>query len=490
LHITVYSRSLVLMLAAIAIAACRSGDANAPDRNLSPIRIVTGAGVTDTIESAPAQALIVQVGAQGGQPLEGAVVRFETFFPGLGNGNAIAYVGGLASVGIGTFAVDTTDADGFAKVRIKFGTIAGNARVLITVPETAAQDTARFTVLPGKAARVVLTKSDTSIVKGAQYQIGASAADRKGNARPNDPVTYRAGVSTITVDASGTVTGVDYGRAFVLVSAGNASDTAWTSVVPSGTIAIWRRSTLGLIGTDASNARTLTTSSDGSLFPQWKPDGSGVVIYEGSPDYGSWISTVSLNGTRQRLIDPSAALAAASFARYSPDGAWLYFNGVVAGHTSIWRAHSDGTAIEEIAATNPAALLSAPSVSPSGSVLAYEDLNGHIALVDLSTRAVTRLSNVGSMPVFSPDGSQIAYISATQGSGALVMMAADGSSVRAVSAPGHTYSVLGGLSWSPDGTWLLGVDASGMIEIVRPSDGLAMQLKSIGGVVQASWGNR
>jgi Tol biopolymer transport system component len=123
-------------------------------------------------------------------------------------------------------------------------------------------------------------------------------------------------------------------------------------------------------------------------------------------------------------------------------------------------------------------------------VLAYEDVNGHITLVDLASMAVKRLPNVGSMPVFSPDGSKIAYIGANQDSGGLFMTAADGSGVRAVSPSGHTYSVLGGLSWSPDGTWLLAVGSSGVMEIVRPSDSMAMQLKSIGSVVQASWGNQ
>jgi hypothetical protein len=50
--------------------------------------------------------------------------------------------------------------------------------------------------------------------------------------------------------------------------------------------------------------------------------------------------------------------------------------------------------------------------------------------------------------------------------------------------------VLGGVTWSPDGQWLLAVGSSGMIEVVRLSDGVAMELKSVGGgVSQAAWGS-
>src|SRR5689334_21504630 len=59
LHNTACSRSLAIILVAVVTAACHSGDAGEPYPHLSPIHIVAGAAVTDTIQSVPAQALIV-----------------------------------------------------------------------------------------------------------------------------------------------------------------------------------------------------------------------------------------------------------------------------------------------------------------------------------------------------------------------------------------------------------------------------------------------
>ena len=121
------------------------------------LNIVAGAGVTDTIGAAPAQALRVVVRDDDGRPVRGIVVRFTSMFepiPGGGQWPNV-FVGGLATSQMGTFAADTTGGDGSASVRVQLGIMTGPAGIVVTVPEAGLVDTATFTVRSGAPAAVV-----------------------------------------------------------------------------------------------------------------------------------------------------------------------------------------------------------------------------------------------------------------------------------------------------------------------------------------------
>src|SRR6185437_12151559 len=144
-----------------------------PARNAPGVHAVLGAGVTDTIDAQPLQALVVEVRGPDGQLATGAVVRFEAQPPAdttRKNEPAVsvcALTAPTCGQSVSQFTSDTTDAQGRAKATVRLGHVAGRAVVHLTVPEFGMEDSATFTVLPGVAARVRALAADTALAIGA-----------------------------------------------------------------------------------------------------------------------------------------------------------------------------------------------------------------------------------------------------------------------------------------------------------------------------------
>src|SRR4051812_2382989 len=158
-------------LIAVVLAGCGGGADGTTGPSGAGLRIVAGAGVTDTVMSRPVQALVVEVRPTSGSRA-GLVVRFQSLPADSTRPYEPAIVvSNLASSFFGPFISDTTNASGRASVLVQLGTIAGEARILVTCPELGFADTAKFTVLPGKVDRVVVRNRDTMVVAGATYTI-------------------------------------------------------------------------------------------------------------------------------------------------------------------------------------------------------------------------------------------------------------------------------------------------------------------------------
>ena len=106
-------------------------------------------------------------------------------------------------------------------------------------------------------------------------------------------------------------------------------------------------------------------------------------------------------------------------------------------------------------------ILNWPRLSPDGRRIAYQDLDGTAGTPDLwvedldrGTRLrLTKEGAAGLMPVWSPDGSRIAYVTGTRSKPVLVIAAADGTGPTfTVACPGVRCLPA---DWSPDGRWLL-----------------------------------
>src|SRR2546430_763047 len=147
--------SLIAGLAAAGLITGACGDhGTGTGPGGSSLQLLYGDGATDTVLSVPAQALVVEVRGENGVPVPGTVVRFQSlpidsahpFAPGV-------FVAAVTSTYFETFVADSTDSRGRSSVLIELGTSSGAAKLLVSVPEFGLQDTARFTVLPGNAAR-------------------------------------------------------------------------------------------------------------------------------------------------------------------------------------------------------------------------------------------------------------------------------------------------------------------------------------------------
>lgn len=456
------SRLRTLVIAVIPAAVACHGGGTEPV--LTPgIRFVAGNNAADTVATALPQALTVEVHDQSGATATGAIVRFESvpvstpsypyYYGGYSNYGVEAFVSRLDQQGRGTFAADTTDDAGRARVLVTLGSKAGPARVVVSVPAYAFIDTAEFTVRPGNAAHITLKVRDTLAIVGNSYTIGATVADIYDNPRENDAVAYTSTSSVVSVDGAGTVKAMAPGRGKVLVRAGTYTDTAKVSVVPDGTLAVVTTNGatryVATVKLDGSLLTPLTAISSTVLLPRWNPAGTRVAFYERDPGSNAGMYEVDMQKSRTSLVavtDPPTQF----FPRYSKDGQWVYFSGRNAAYGfSSWRAHLDGTGVEMLTDATSSYQWE-PSPSPDGTRVVLV-ANGTLSTMLLSTRAITSLGVTGDVPEYSPDGTQIAFRTA---SGQLGIISADGGSVTAI--PGSTpYDSYSAPSWSSDGKWIV-----------------------------------
>ncbi|HET9983307.1 MAG TPA: hypothetical protein VFQ38_06960 [Longimicrobiales bacterium] len=449
-------RKLVTLLFAWALVACGSEGPAGPRG--PQLRVIAGAGGTDTIESAPAQGLVVQVLGESGRPEAGVEVRFEAPVIDVGGRPARMSVSSVASPGFGSVAGATTDAEGRATVRVRYGTVAGGAPIVVMVPLYSLVDTARYTILPGAPVRVALSPRDTALAEGAGFTYRGSTVDRAGNARP-DPGTFEAVGTAVSVTADGKVTAVRPGGAYVRLRAAIGTttvvDSGLVTVVPAGQIA-WSASeysTGPLRLADLTGAGAKVLVSGHALEAAWAPDGSRLV-YAGE----SGLGLVDVNGNATALATPG--ITSPSWPEFSADGRWIYFDGAV-GYSSrtIHRIHPDGTGLETLL---PASAGSAemPSPSPDGRSVAYMGGGGALRVLDLATRSSRAIPNAtgGWNPRWSPDGQWIAYV-LSYASGELMLVHPDGSGLHRIGAHG----VWPGITWSPDSKWLLGAENRGTL---------------------------
>ena len=215
----------------------------------------------------------------------------------------------------------------------------------------------------------------------------------------------------------------------------------------------------------------------------WSPDGSTIVLDDAqrAVDQGVWGERVSLldvaTGARSTLVqayvtDPAPLCPAGTYSEAVAGGAWSplgdriafvrdatvdYPYGECPAMDGIWTIAPTGSGLTQLTMGDHAA----PDWSPDGSKLVFvavdDDpygrnwlpLPGAIYVVDADGGPPTLLrggSNVS--PVWSPDGTKIAFISISGSNREIVVMDADGSNPQSVP---NTSDVRqgGGVSWQP-----------------------------------------
>jgi len=466
------TRTHALLIATLGSLAC-GGDGASTGPKATGIRIIAGAGANDTVQARPLQALVVEV-REGNVAMPGVGVRFETLpatdttrkgeFPVLTAAGAQGWFSNSTS--------DTTDASGRASVLVQLGTVAGEARLLVSAPALRIADTARFTVRPGLATRVVMTAQDEEISYGGSYDIGAAAADRFGNRRP-DPVTFSS-VSTLgTVDATGKVQAAqETGQGRIVVSTGSIIDTARFTVIPRVILTfLYARDDGTWIGEgalDGSSIRPRVPSSTPG-YPSASPTSASIVFQRPSGPFYK-IFVVDSGGTERDLLQ-GAPFISAFYPRYSADGAYIYFSGRDSTGYAVWRVRNDGSGLERLVTT--ISDIPSSSSSPDGAQLAYSDYDA-LYVMNIVTGARVNVGATGDFPVFSPDGQRLAYFSRA----GIAVANSDGTSLRTLSIPRILKSDAG-LAWLPDSKWLITRDWYTPI-LVNATTGESFALQKIG----------
>jgi hypothetical protein len=486
----------VILLALL--GACGGGIADpGPGGGTPGLRIVSGSPASDTISSDVAQLLAVEVTDSTGRPAVGRFVVFDVV-PAPLPATSVIYaplsVGREGDALLRNVILDTTDSRGRAAVHVRLGTVAGAGAVRINVPELGYVDTARYTTTPGALHHIDASPLDSAAYVGRGYVVRARAADREGNLRANEPMAFSVASGPATIDAAtGALTATALGRASIVVTSGTRSTTAFLSVVPRGWVASQQhfRENGGPIGVflmelDGSG-RTLLADMIAHVTEEqgfgWSPDGSDLVIARGDS-----VDLVAPGTPERRLIRTSGPVLLG--ARFSRDGAWIYFSRPRIG---LSRVRRDGTGLQVIGTPNTAYEQDyRPSPSPDGQSVAYVSgrapcgsFDNCIRVLDLATNADRSYGGRGYLvrgmnAAWSPTDDLIGYASSTE----VGVIRSDGTGQRVLATD---LSYVGWIEWSPDGKWLIVSPWSGPVLLFDVQTGLRIPIPTLGNYVATAW---
>lgn len=198
------------------------------------------------------------------------------------------------------------------------------------------------------------------------------------------------------------------------------------------------------INTDGTGLIQITHDGLFHAAPRWSPDGSHIVFATGGKYDLLVIATVRADGTDLKLLTTSVWESLG--ASYTPDGRHIVFSSQKDGLISaLWIMDTSGKHQRRL--TDPELEAGPLDVSPDGKQVVFythQDTPKFTSIfkTNIDGSGVTRLTSEGHMdtlPVFSPDGSKILYMSdrLSPGSFDTWVMDADGSHKKRI--------ILGGL---------------------------------------------
>jgi Tol biopolymer transport system component len=286
------------------------------------------------------------------------------------------------------------------------------------------------------------------------------------------------------------------GRGSVTATAGAFTAVAKVSVVPEGTVALGEfaaPSHIFVVNLDGTGRRLLAET--GALYggaSTWDPDGQNIV-YHYSDNLGTHLRRIpSSGGTAAPLLTGALPFEESAFPEFSADGTWIYFHAYTASSVGgeIWRSHADGTALERVGPAGGVGSADVfPTPSPDGARVAFFSNRGHperttLRILTLADASETELAIDGTQPRWSPLGNWIALHRRALGQGSVWVVRPDGTEARRVSPEGARFFDFG-LSWSPDGQWLIAIAEIG--PVLLGLDGAALPLHLGSSAVYPAW---
>jgi dipeptidyl aminopeptidase/acylaminoacyl peptidase len=250
-----------------------------------------------------------------------------------------------------------------------------------------------------------------------------------------------------------------------------------------------------IVAGDGSGFRVVASGGFGVFGGAWSPDGSRIAYSEAHASHGTdqRVYTVGADGSgRAGLVTDAESQLGQSDVdpAWSPDGAAIAFRGYRVTPTSpgvswfLFTIRPDGSELRQFPLGDVYGFDWAPDARRFAVVQWRGGANagyGNILVLDRDGGGSTRLSlsdNVDADPVWSPDGTRLAFTSIRDGNQELYVMNADGSNVhRLTDNPAEDAAPV----WSPDGTHLafqtnrdgnweiysIAVDGTGLTNLTR-----------------------
>jgi len=491
-------RAAVLALL-FASAACGSpSDSGSPPKGTPGVTIVSGVGVTDTVDAQLAQPLVVQVIGSNGRPLANAEVGFLSTAIAEGSNQPTVVLSPTKGTGGGVSVIEHTDGEGRAAVRVRMFRYAMQGGVVVAVPEVDDFVVASYTILPGAPQILSAAPADSAVVVGGSFALTATARDRYGNARDAQGVTFKVASGPVTL-AGSTVSGTAVGRATVVAELAGASATAHVSVVPDATIAAYtavavtnQTASLYTLRLDGSNlVKRVTTGAFGgisaTLGSAWSADGTRLFYHDGNTNYNRALYVLDLaSGVSSRLLPAADRMLDEAWPRFG--GGWVYFEGGsyddrtvgTVNEPLVYRVRPDGTGKEQVTQWDRIGTSRHGVPSPDGSQVAFIGSFAHpmpLHVLDVATGEMRSLGVIALSPRWSHDGSEIFYVASgdvTYGSGQIRAIRPDGTGDRAVTQPGTRFQMHFDLS--PDGKYLIAGTDQQVLTLVQLDTGLELPI--------------
>ena len=258
-----------------------------------------------------------------------------------------------------------------------------------------------------------------------------------------------AGLAALVGSARATYPGATNGRLAFGINIGGNTDVY--SVRPGG-----------------QDLRRLTTDPGFDACAAYSADGRRIAYCSGQAGGPVQIWTMKQNGTDKQQVTHLSG--AAIFPDYSPDGSEIVFAAQPAGATArnIYVVPSDGGTPQQLTTVGNNVY---PAFSPDGSKIVFTSNRtgtSQVYVMNADGSGQTQLTfdqqPKDQVPDWSPDGSKIAYLADTHGIADVVnpswgdiwVMNADGSGQHAITSGASWY----GTAWSPDGSRIATLDAT------------------------------
>ncbi|CAA9340332.1 MAG: hypothetical protein AVDCRST_MAG89-2585 [uncultured Gemmatimonadetes bacterium] len=479
--------ALSLLAVSLAASACEN-PGGTKKREPAGIRVVSGAGVTDTVTAFLPQPLIVEVRDSAGELRAGIAVQFEASVERLrGVDQPTLLLSAAAPDPYQWAATAVTDATGRAVMRVRMGIVAAAGTVTITAPTLGLASSASFTINAGAPVQLTVSPADTAVFAGGSYTLRVGSTDRWWNTIPTPTHSTASSATSVATVSGATVGGQAVGRATLTVSAGALSRTVAVSVVPQGyLLAVGPDGVYGFNLDGSSYKRIVAMSATRS--PRWFP-GAQTFVFSTQHIGHAFVS--DLNGNTRALVQGTNPLAGEVWPHPSRDGQWVYFGGYNNGFRAYpYRVRVDGTGLQLV----PGFVANDrnqgyPTTSPTGDRVAYfhegsTSRDVTMRILNMQTGQLVLQGVPGHTPEWS-HGDTIAYLDVNGNSnGPIRLMSSAGVGDRQVGSGSYAF----GIDWSPDDRWIAGYDvASRRLEVVQVATGLRIPLPYSEALSEPAW---